>query len=235
MRNNPRGSPSVPRGRLLVASVVAAGLLGCGGNREQGAMTADLERDLELAVNAKPPQTMVVSALEGGPRNAPSGTERGRRDAVATPRPTPRPSPQPEVQETAVPEVLDEANAPAVAVTEQIEPTPAPVPDPGIHAPAPEPVPGPVTRGPSAGSGEAEGHGEAGRGQGRRGGGFGTLIGVIIRGGSAGIDHCEEHDRRRGRRPGGYGGGIIIAGTGMGGVVGGIINNGGIRPTFPRY
>jgi len=62
-------------------------------------MTADLERDLDLAANARAPQTAVVSALEGGPRNAPSGAQRGRRDAVPTPRPQPRPVAEAEVKE----------------------------------------------------------------------------------------------------------------------------------------
>lgn len=235
-RNQRRSRGRISRGQLLVVSLVAAGLLGCGGSREHGEMTADLERDLDLAVNARPPQTMVVSVLEGGPRNAPSGTERGRRDAVRARRPAPRPSPDAVPQETEAVESLDESEAPMVAVTEQVEPSPAPVPEPAIEAPAPDPVPGPVVHGPSAGTGDAEGHGDAGRGQGRRGGGWGTLIGVIIRGGSAGIDNCEEHDRRRGRRTGGgYGGGVITAGGVMGGVIGGVIANGGVRPTFPRY
>ena len=221
----------------FAASVTVAGLLGCGGSADQGQMTADLERDLDLAVNARRPQMVVVSAIEGGPRNAPSGSERGRRDAVPVPRRTPRPAPEADVQETPVAPTLEESAAPAVAVTEQVEPSPVAVPEPAVDAPAPEPIAMPTTRGPAAGDGDGDGHGEAGRGQGRRGGGWGTLIGVIIRGGAAGIDNCEEHDRRRGRRTrGGYGGDIITAGGGvLGGAIGGVIANGGIRPTFPRY
>jgi len=220
----------------LAAGLAVAGMLGCGGTADQHAMTADLERDLELAVNARPPQTVVVSAIEGGPRNAPSGSDRGRRDAVPTPRRMPRPTPQAEVVESASTPEPEETEAPAAVVAEQVEPTPAPEPAVAERAPEPEPVYGPATRGPSAGTGEAEGRGDGGRGQGRRGGGWGTLIGVIIRGGAAGIDNCEEHDRRRGRRTGGgYGGDIITAGGVMGGVLGGVIANGGIRPTYPRY
>ncbi len=197
-------------------------------------MTADLERDLDLAANARAPQTAVVSALEGGPRTAPSGVERGRRDAVPTPRPQPRPVAEAEVQETAVTTALEEAPAPAVTVTAAVEPTPAPVPEPAARAPEPDPIAGPMSRGPSDGRGESEGRGEMGRGEGRRGGGFGTLIGVIIRGGGAGIDHCEEHDRRRAGRRGGVGGGIMVAGPGgWGGPIG--ANGGTPRTTFPRY
>jgi len=213
-------------------SVLVAGLMGCGGSGEPAAMTADLERDLDLATNARRPQTAVVSALEGGPRRAPSGTERGQRDAVPVPRRQPRPAPEAEVQEAAATTEVEEAPAPAVAVTATVEPTPAPVPEPAPQAP--EPVSGPILHGPSDGTGDATGTGEVGRGGGgRRGGGFGTLIGVIIRGGSAGVDNCEEHDRRRNGRRRGMGGGIITAGPGgWGGPIG--ANGGTPRTTFPR-
>jgi len=212
-------------------SVLVAGLMGCGGSGEPAAMTADLERDLDLATNARRPQTAVVSALEGGPRRAPSGTERGRRDAVPVSRRQPRPTPEAEVQEAAATTEVEEAPAPAVAVTATVEPTPAPVPEPAPQAP--EPVSGPIPHGPSDGSGDAIGTGEVGRGGGGRRGGFGTLIGVIIRGGSAGVDNCEEHDRRRNGRRGGMGGGIITAGPGgWGGPIG--ANGGTPRTTFPR-
>lgn len=212
-------------------SVLVAGLMGCGGSGEPTAMTADLERDLDLATNARRPQTAVVSALEGGPRRAPSGTERGQRDAVPVPRRQPRPAPEAEVQEVAVASTSEETPAPTVAVTTTVEPTPAPVPEPSPQVP--EPVSGPILHGPSDGTGDAIGTGEVGRGGGRRGGGFGTLIGVIIRGGSAGVDNCEEHDRRRNGRRGGMGGGIITAGPGgWGGPIG--ANGGTPRTTFPR-
>lgn len=229
---------------VAVGVVTALGMLACGGERDQGVMTADLERDLQLAVQARPPQTAVVSALEGGPTNAPSGTNRGRRDAVPTPRRMPRPTPQAEVQEVAATPQLEEAAAPAVAVSDVLEPTPAPIPEPAIHAPSPDPEVGISTaRGPSAGHGDGEGQGEAGAGTGRRGGGWGTLIGVIIRGGSAGVDNCEEHDRRRAGRNGRRGGVITVGevmggarGGVLGGAIGGVIaNGGGVRPTFPRY
>lgn len=231
----------IARTTALAAGLSVAGLLGCGG-REPGAMTADLERDLDLALNARRPQMVVVSAIEGGPRDAPSGTERGRRDAVPVPRRQPRPMPAVEEQETTAPVNPEEASAPAVAVTEPMEPEPAPAASEGAaeasHTPEPHSEPETASRGPSVGTGDVDGHGDGGRGQGRRGGGWGTLIGVIIRGGSAGIDRCEAHDRRRaGRRlPGGRGGDILVNGGGvLGGVIGGVIANGGVRPTFPRY
>lgn len=220
-------------GRSALASAALAtalGLAGCGGNSEQGAMTADLERDLQLALSAAPPRTAVVSAIEGGPVYSPSGNQRGRRDAVPTPRRMPRPTPEAEVQETSVTPELEEASAPSVEVTTQTVQAPAPIPEPTAQAPSTEGILVTGTaRGPSHGSGEADGGG-------RRGGGWGTGVGVIIRGGAAGDDNCEEHDRRRtGRRGGGT---IINVGGGgvMGGIIGGMIGNGGgIRPTFPRY
>ncbi|MFO0228074.1 hypothetical protein [Gemmatimonas sp.] len=229
--------------RALVAGLTVAGLLGCGGT-ETGTMTADLERDLDLAVRARRPQTVVVSALEGGPRGAPSGAERGQRDVVATPRRAPRAAPQALPEE--VPTVAEPENSTAPVGADEAATVDAPAPEPQVapDAPAPEPAPMPVTRGPSAGH-DGEASVEEGQGRGRRGSGLGTLIGVIIRGGAAGIDNCEEHDRRRaGRRRGGtnggmggYGGDIIMAGGGvLGGVMGGVIANGGgiRRPTFPR-
>lgn len=238
MRQNRQGTVK----RVAGAATVMV-MLGCGGAPEQGQMTADLERDLQLAIDARPAPAMVVSAIEGGPTGAPSGRERGRRDAVPTPRRTPRPAPAPQVEEVAAPEP-QQAAAPVVTDPVATEtapaPTPEPVPqvatiEPGIHQ-APE-------RGPSAGSGEIETRGEGGMGSGRRGGGWGGIIGVIIRGGGAGIDNCEEHDRRRAGRRGGRGEGTVIAigrggRGGLGGriddVMGGVVNGGG-RPTFPRY
>ena len=188
---------------LFGASAVL-GMAGCGGE-EPGAMTPDLERDLQMAVNAQRPRTAVVSALEGGVAGAPSGNQQGRREAVATPRRAPRPTPQAEEQETAAAPTVDETPAPAVVVAEQVEPTPAPAPDPTPQIPSTGGISYPTERGPSAGGVMDEGRGErGGEGMGRgRGGGMGGVIGVIIRGGSAGVDHCGPNDGRRGRNGGG--------------------------------
>lgn len=240
-----KSAASHARGKFAtVAGVLTVlAIAGCGGDREQGAMTADLERDLELAIAAERPRSAVVSAIEGGPVGAPSGAEQGRRDAVPTPRRTPRPTPQAEVvQETPTLPVLEEAAAPAVAITEQVEPTPTPVPEPAVESPAPGVVVAVEPQGgPSAGSGVDHGAGDHGEGAGRRGGGIGGIIGVIIRGGAAGVDNCEEHDRRAGRRgrggtviAGGRGGGVITRGGGWGGAIGGAIGDAVGSPTFPR-
>ncbi len=222
------------RGRSTIALTALATALavgGCGGDRKQGAMTSDLERDLQMAITAQRPRLQVVSAIEGGaPPNAPSGNQRGRRDAIPTRRTAPRPQPHAEVQETAAIPQLDPSTAPTVEVTQQGEPAPTEVPA-AVMAPSAQPTISEMpSRGPSDGSGTTQGTS-------RRGGGWGTAIGVIIRGASAGVDNCEEHDRRAGGRR--NGGGIITTG-GFGGVIGGAIggviaNGGGTRRGFPRF
>lgn len=214
--------------RVMVAAGMATvfALAGCGGDRDQSAMTADLERDLQLATTAARPRTAVVSALEGGPTGAPSGDQRGRRDAVPTPRLAPRPKPSAPVAETVTSESVDVAPAAATVTPERVEPSPSPSPEPGVQQAPPDlSTEAVATSGPSDRGNETEGR-DRGTGStsvgngdgGRRGGGWGGIIGVVIRGGGAGIDHCEEHDRRRN---GGRNGGRI--GAGMGGVTGGII------------
>jgi len=207
---------------------VTLALAGCGSSKGDDGMTADLERDLSLALAAERPRTAVVSALEGGPTGAPSGTAPGRRDAVQTPRRAPRPTLQAEVQETATSEMIGEAPIPAEVVAEA---TQAPAPGPESETPAPSatvidmsPGSGTVTT-TAAGTGRDRGE------SGRRGGGMGGMIGVIIRGGGAGEDHCEIHDRRRGRNGGMAGGmiGTVIGRGGMGGYGGGIIMPNGRR------
>ncbi len=229
-----------------MAAVFALG--GCGGERDQAAMTADLERDLQMATAAERPRTAVVSALEGGPTGAPSGDQVGRRDAVPTPRRTARPTPSAPITETVSSESVSDAPAPAVVTTERVEPTPAPSPEPGVQAPPDLSTEAEATSGPSArgdeeaGSDRGTGSGNVGNGDsGRRGGGWGGIIGVVIRGASAGVDNCEEHDRRR---TGGRNGGRI--GTRMGGnggiigtVIGEVVDRGrapvGTPQRWPRY
>lgn len=219
--------------RLTTASTLALVALGCGSDRTAGVMTADLERDLAMASSALRPSNQVVSALEGGPQNAPSGEQRGRRDNVVRPRRAPRVNPQAtETQEAPVAEQVAEAPAPVVEVA-NATPAPAPAPAAGNEAPAPRPTWGVIyDEGQNTGRGPSDNTGSSGTGRGRDGrdGGWG---GVIIRGGSAGEDHCEPRGTRgRGRMPGGMGG------IGMGGVIGGIIGGmGGMggRGTFPRY
>lgn len=235
--------------RKTVKSAVVSGLAavfalgGCGGDRTQSVMTADLERDLHLATTAERPRTAVVSAIEGGPTGAPSGVQVGRRDAVPTPRRSARPAPRTPVTETVTSESVDEAPAAATVTAERVEPTPAPSPEPGVQAPPDLSTEAVATSGPSARGEQDVGRdrgtdtGDMGNGGGRRGGGWGGIIGVVIRGGGAGDDHCEEHDRRgNGGRIGtrvGRNGGII------GAVIGEVIDRGrapvGTPQRWPRY
>lgn len=237
------------RVRKSVKSAVVSGMAavfalgGCGGDRDQALMTADLERDLHLATAAERPRTAVVSAIEGGPTGAPSGDQVGRRDAVPVPRRSARPSPRAPVTETVTSESVDEAPAAAIVTAERMEPTPAPSPEPGVQAPPDLSTEAVATSGPSArgdqdaGRDRGTGTGDVGNGGGRRGGGWGGIIGVVIRGGGAGDDHCEEHDRRgNGGRIGtrvGRNGGVI------GTVIGEVIDRGrspvGAPQRWPRY
>ncbi|WP_411281056.1 hypothetical protein [Gemmatimonas sp.] len=229
-----------------LAAVFAMG--GCGGERDPAAMTADLERDLQLATAAERPRTAVISALEGGPTGAPSGDQIGRRDAVPTRRRTARPTPSAPIAETMTAESVNEAPAPATVATERVEPAPSPSPEPGVQAPPDLSTEAVATSGPSARGDEDAGRdrgtssGNVGNGDGgRRGGGWGGIIGVVIRGGGAGEDHCEEHDRRRN---GGRNGGRIgtrVGGNGgiIGTVIGEVIDRGrapvGTPQRWPRY
>jgi hypothetical protein len=239
--------------QVITTAVVVAGMAavfalgGCGGERDRAGMSVDLERDLELATAAARPRTAVVSAIEGGPTGAPSGNQRGRRDAVPTARRTARPTPIAPVTETVSMESMADAPAPVVLTPAAVEPTPAPVPEPTVQAPPDlsteaSSTPGVVDRGHDDEADRDRGAGHDGRGEGtRRGGGWGGIIGVVIRGGAAGVDHCEEHDRRR---AGGRSGGRI--GTrvgGVGGVIGTVIGEAidrgrvpvGTPQRWPRY
>ncbi len=247
----PGGQEERVRKNMKTAAVVSGmavvfALAGCGGERDEAAMTADLERDLQLATAAERPRTAVVSALEGGPTGAPSGDQRGRRDAVPTPRRSARPTPRAPITETVTAESVDEAPAAATATTELVEPTPAPSPEPGVQAPPDLSTEAAASSGPSARGDDTDGRdrgtGSVGNGDGgRRGGGWGGIIGVVIRGGGAGEDHCEEHDRRRngGRNGGRIGTRVGGAGGIIGAVIGEAIDRGrapvGTPQRWPRY
>lgn len=227
---------------------------GCASERDSGSTTGELERDLQLAVNIPPVRTGIVSAIEGGPVGAPSGTASGQRDAVVTPKPASAPRPAAVEQETVAPAVADDLVAAGGAVQAEAEPAPVepvaeePAPEPVAEEPAPEPVAEVITvSGPSAGS-DRNGapSGETGRaGEGRRGGGWGGLIGAVIRAGAIGVSgggSCETNDRRvsRTRRGGGS-----IGNVGSGVFVNSRINQSGGRAgygypvtrtqVYPRY
>lgn len=186
-------------GRTLVKIVVPATALfalACGGKGDgdqaaREALNRDLEmvsaKGIELASAQRSPVMQVVSDVERTPARAPRQGSASRAPRKAkVPMRAPVVAPRAEVAEVA------EEVQPAVVAQ-------APAPEP-VEAPAPaaEPMVIPVSY-PSVGSGDD------GRGGGRRGGGLGGIIGVVIRGGSAGVDHCE-------RRPAGRGG-MVLGGT----------------------
>jgi len=198
-----------------------------------GTMTADLERDLNLATSVQATRTGIVSAIEQGRNGAPSGTSKGARMVVPTKRKAPAPA--------AAPTVADVAIAPA-----DVNPEPAVIAPPDVSAPtavaatvaeavvaasAPDPnetiaMPG----GPSAGTSTEGVHNSGNTGSGAEGdrgrtrGRMGGIIGVILRGGSAGDDHCEPPGRGRNRNP-------IGGAVGAIGAIGGVLVGGGGIPT----
>lgn len=206
---------------LALASACAA--------EPEGAMTADLQKDLQLATStslelASARRTEVVSALE----NAPAGREaEGERVQRQTPR---RNAPR-AVAPVRLRNASDEAPAPAVEVAADAEPAEAPVAEVAPEA-------GDVVAEQAGDEAVVEAGGPVvtsdgvGTGRPRDPGGWGGDLplpgtGVVIRGGGVGDpDHCQIH-RRPGRGPiygpvygpvygGGYprGGGYPTAGSG---------------------
>jgi hypothetical protein len=222
----------IPTLSALSAIVAALSVSACSGTSTASeGMTADLERDLQLAATVRPARTRAVSAVELVANGGESGRNRGTRALVRTPRRAPTPSPAETTEEVAAPQ------SPA----DELAPLPAPTITETVNAPAPAPVVEPVATsegsGPYVGSspgtysGIEEAERERGRGESSRGRG----PGVIIRGGSAGDDNCQPRGRR-GAGGIGMGGNIgtvigIIGGI-SGGMGGGIA--GGRRMPFPR-
>ncbi|HJU88198.1 MAG TPA: hypothetical protein VJ672_02320 [Gemmatimonadaceae bacterium] len=178
-------------------------------------LSADLKKELELASSAgldlassqSAGAQQVVSSIEANVSAPVKRAKAPRRAARPKVAPIPEEEQAPEPQEAVAPEPEPEAPVEVASVAE------APVLAPRPSAP-------PVVRGggaeyPGAGAGD---------------GGWGGVI-PVIRGGSAGIDHCERHGTpRRGR------GGLIDAAIGTG--INIMVNNRGprigINPTFPR-
>ena len=160
-------------------ALLAAACSGPGQSVDEG-----LRKDLELASTASPitlassPKgAQVVSAIE---RTAPA--PRRIAPSQRAVRHTPAPSP---VQAPVEVEAAD--------VSDEVEPAPVEVAEvPQEVAPVPSARPRPVES-PGAGGG----YGDIGGG---RGDGIGTIIGVVLRGGHAGVDDCDPRvDGRRGR------------------------------------
>ena len=192
-------------------------------------MTADLERDLNLATSVQATRTGVVSAIEQGRNGAPSGTSKGARMVVPTKRRAPSAAPSPTVAEVAI-APADVNPEPAVIAPPDVSlptSTAATVAEAVVSASAPDPnATVPMPGGPSAGTSSEGVHSSGNIGAGNEGnrggtrGRMGGIIGVILRGGSAGDDNCEPPGRGRN----GQGGGVI-------GAIGGILAGGGGMPT----
>lgn len=219
--------PTLSALSLLMLSLAVAGCQS-GGRAAPEGMTADLERDLQLASTVRAPRTQAVSAVELVANGGPSGRARGERALVRTPRRAPVASPSATEQEVAAPNLLSDDHAPRIAptMTESADaPAPAPVLEPMATAAEHGPYIGTSSGTYGVGDEGTRERGDDGRGR--------RSPGVIIRGGSAGDDHCEPRGRRRGNGTGmgGIGGNIGTIGT-----VIGIMGGGGGRPSpFPRY
>lgn len=211
---------------VLAAGSVAAGVVMM---RAPGdTMTADLERDLSLATSVQTTRTGVVSAIEQGRNGAPSGSAKGERMVVPTRKRAPIAAPSATVAAAPVapPDVSPEPTviAPpdlsvptATSSTSAETQVVAATPDPSANTPAPGgPSDTPSNEG-RRGSGVI--YGGTGGGTAGTSGRMGGIVGVILRGGSAGDDNCEPRGRgRQEPRPtmGGVAGaiGTILAGGG---------------------
>lgn len=169
-------------------------IAGCGGSGRD-AVSDELRRDLEASAaslelaNPSAGQPMrFVSELEQGKEAEPvERTRTPRRVAARTAgvQQNETTSPMPEAQQEL-----------QVAVAPSESQAPQPVPDaPSVPSVAPRPASLPVDVPAEAGRGE--GSWGTGRGQDGSGIGIGDVIGVVIRGGGVGPDHCPP----RGRRP----------------------------------
>lgn len=179
-----------------------------------------LRKDLELASTASPislqasPQAaQVVSAIERTSPPAPRRAARSQR--VVRHVPARRATPQPiEVEEADVNEEVEEAPIHVAEVPIEV-------------ASLPSPRPQPVT--PSGGGRDVGDIGTS------RGDGMGSIIGVVLRGGHAGVDDCDP--RVDGRRRGGMAinNRIPVVGTFPGGRIQGTFpGSGRLAASLPR-
>ncbi|HET8786498.1 MAG TPA: hypothetical protein VFM38_12740 [Candidatus Limnocylindrales bacterium] len=214
----------------VTAGVVMLAAVACGrSDTDATKLSADLRKDLdaasstsvELASAARGYKaTEVVSAIEQK-----NGAEPVRRAVTKRPIPKKHVAPEPEVATTvsAAPEPEPTIEAPAPAAPTVAE-APAPAPTETATATAEPPV---ITRPRPIPISYPEGGSDVGRGGGSDIGTAIGVIGVIVRGGNGGIDHCDPRtDGRRGRDGTN---GHPAAGGGFGGIMGGTVP----RPTFP--
>lgn len=221
-----------------MAALAAISVLGISGSAAVGiaagrtppaeSMTADIERDLEMASSAAPRRTAVVSALEQGRSGAPSGNSKGARMAVPTQKRAPTAAPSRRQLEAPVEHenTHDTAPDPEPAVS-QPETVVASAAGASTEAAPPDlsyPTPAEAqSAGTGTGSGSGAGVGSSGTGNGRRGSGAGAaagaVLGAILRGATVGVDHCEPPSRRRRGTEGrviGAIGGVLIGGNRIG-------------------
>jgi hypothetical protein len=179
--------------RIAVGAAVVA-VAACSGNPERKSSADEaLSRDLALAASEAVELAPSGSSLELAPSEIQPPVKTAQR-ASRSPRPSPQVEPMP------VPVSVEPAEN--VAIAEEPELVDAPVGIPSeIDRPAPSRRPSPIPA--SVPVGGTDGVDD--------GGGIGTVIGVVIRGGAVGDDDCKIHQRPRpGRRPG------------VGGVFGGV-------------
>lgn len=184
---------------MRARTVVALGLTGlaaCSSGKGES-MADDLKRDLEasatkieLANQGQAQPMRFVSELEQGKTAEPvERTRTPRRVAAKTAGVTP------ETQTSPTPEPQQE-----IQVAQATESPQAPLPTPevsSIPTVAPRPASLPVDV-PTEG-GRGYGGGGIGTGDNGSGIGIGDVIGVVIRGGGVGPDHCPPRRRPRGR------------------------------------
>lgn len=186
--------------RIILVRVLplSAALLACSGDGGR-AISDDLKKDLEASAtrielagqpNGYQPMRF-VSELEQGKTAEP--IERTR-----TPRRVAAKTAGLEGQDTTSPAPEADKQIQVAAVTSDAPQAPEPTPDdaPTVPSVAPRPVSLPVDV--PAERRRGEGNSGVGRGQDGTGIGIGDIIGVVIRGGGVGPDHCPPP---RGRRP----------------------------------
>ena len=199
------------RALALLTTLPLALLVACGADDAAPRVSDDLRADLRLAssgsmelASAVGRDSMVVSAIERSPARvaSPAATPRGSATPrVRVPRPEPAPEPAPTPAPAAAPEE-----------PEVIAEAPAPTDLPAATRPVPVSFPaGGGVGAEGARGGDGPGMGEV----------VGTVIGVVIRGGGVGDDHCIPRGRRGRGRPG-----PVL--TGIPGRTGGLPS-----PTFP--
>lgn len=175
--------------RLFVPLAILAAACD-GGDSQSASLSADLKQDLAAA--SAPKLELASAAGDYQPMRFVSELEQTNLSTpvkrAPTPRPEPTPAPKPVDEPT--PEPQPEAQvAEAPQVDEAVSAVPSVAPRPSAL-----PVDVPSTQGVGNSDGQVFGRG------GDRGADIGGIIGVVIRGGGVGPDHCPPR-RRGGRRP----------------------------------